>query len=271
MINFAAFSIDVMAKKKISWRRVILSFVMFGLIVCLFVYILSSGRETPVCKGIDIQIKNADVAKLVTPGDFRKMIEQSKIAGKGKPLNDDVVKKALKLVESKGSVKHAVAYQAGDSILHVELEQRMPVVRILTALGSYYLDDEGIAFPVSTRYTYDVPLVTGKMPLPGEGRMLKDSVFSRHLLEFVDYISKDLFWNAQIQQIDIGQDKNVEFVVCSDNHLIRFGQLNGYKDKLDNLLAFYKKVNPYYKERDNSLYTVLDLRFNKQIVAVKNK
>ncbi|MDR3245199.1 MAG: cell division protein FtsQ/DivIB [Prevotellaceae bacterium] len=260
-----------MAKKKIAWRRVILSFVMFGLIVCLFVYILNIGREVPVCKGIDIQIKNAEVAKLVTQGDFRKLIEQSKIAGKGKPLNDDVVKKTLKLLESKGSVKNVVAYQAGDSILHVELEQRMPVARILTALGSYYLDDEGIVFPVSERYTYDVPLVTGKMQLPREGRMLRDSAFSRNLLEFVDYISKDLFWNAQIQQIDIDKEKNVEFVVCSDNHLIRFGQLNGYKDKLDNLLAFYTKVNPYYREKDNSVYTVLDLRFNKQIVAVKSK
>jgi cell division protein FtsQ len=222
-----------------------------------------------VCKDIDVKIKNSKIARLITSGDFKKMIEQSKIAGKGKPLNDDILKKTFKLIKSKGSVKSVLVYQTGDSILHVEVEQRIPVMRILTASGSCYLDNEGIVFPISTRYAYDVPLITGKVQLPVEGKMLKDSVFARKLLAFVDFISKDPFWNAQIQQIDIDENKNVEFVICSDNHLIRFGQIQGYEKKLDNLLTFYRKVNPYYKEKDNVPYTILDLRFDKQIVAVK--
>jgi cell division protein FtsQ len=222
-----------------------------------------------ICKGIDVKIINSKVAKLITAGDFEKIIEQSKIAGKGKPLNDDVIRKTLKLVKSKGSVKNVFVYQTGDSILHVDIEQRIPVVRILTSLGSCYLDEESIAFPVSARHSYDVPLVTGKIRLPADGKMLSDSAFARKLLAFVDFISNDSFWNTQIQQIDIDENKNVEFVVCSDNHLIRFGQLHGYEKKLNNLLTFYRVVNPYYREENNIPYTVLDLRFDKQIVAVK--
>jgi cell division protein FtsQ len=145
----------------------------------------------------------------------------------------------------------------------------MPVVRILTPSGSCYLDETGIALPVSARYSYDVPLVTGKIRLPAEGKVLSDSVFARNLLAFVGFIADSPFWNAQIQQIDIDENKNVEFVICSDNHLIRFGQLHGYEKKLGYLSTFYRKVNPYYKEEDNVPYTVLDLRFDRQIVTAK--
>jgi cell division protein FtsQ len=229
-----------------------------------------STKGDPVCKGIDVKIKNLETAKLITADDIRRMIERSRIAGKGKPLNDEVLMKTLELVKSKSSVKNALVYQTGDSILHVELEQRMPIMRILTSSGSCYLDNIGIAFPVSARYSYDVPLVTGKIRLPGEGKMFSDSGFARNLLSFVEHITNNSFWNVQIQQIDIDENKNVEFAVCSDNHLIRFGQLHGYKKKLDNLLTFYKEVNPYYRDANEAPYTVLDLRFNKQIVAIKS-
>jgi cell division protein FtsQ len=257
-----------MAKRKIAWKRIILVFTVLGIIICVFAYMFGTKGDL-VCKGIDVKIKNSEAAKLITADDVRKMIEQSKTAGKGKPLNENVILKTLKLVKSKCYVKDVLVYQTGDSILHVELEQRMPVVRIMTSSGSCYLDETGMALPVSARYSYDVPLVTGKIRLPAEGKTLSDSAFARNLLAFAHFIADSPFWNAQIQQIDIDENKNVEFSVCSDNHLIRFGQLHGYEKKLDNLSIFYRKVNPYYKEADNVSYTVLDLRFDKQIVAVK--
>lgn len=230
---------------------------------------MCSTKGSLVCKGIDIKIKNLEVAKLITADDIRKMIEQSKVAGKGKPLNDEVLVKTMKWITSQNYVKNAIVYQTGDSILHVELEQRIPVVRIMTSSGSCYLDETGVALPISARYSYDLPLVTGRINLPAAGKTLNDTVFAHNLLAFAAFIANDSFWNAQIQQIDIDENKNVEFVVCSDNHLIRFGQLYGYKEKLDNLLTFYKKVNPYYRSVNEAPYTVLDLRFDKQIVAVK--
>jgi cell division protein FtsQ len=231
---------------------------------------MCSAKGDLLCKEIDVKINNSEVAKLITADGIRKMIEQSKVAGKGKPLNDEVIMKTAKLVTSQSSVKNATVYQTGDSVMHVEIEQRIPVLRIMTASGSCYLDDIGIAFPVSARYSYDVPLVTGKIRLPAFGKTLNDPVFATNLLAFAGFVAKVPFWNAQIQQIDIDENRNVEFVVCSDSHLVRFGQLHGYEKKLNNLLTFYKKVNPYYRSANEARYTVLDLRFNRQIVAVKS-
>jgi cell division protein FtsQ len=258
-----------MVERKIAWKRIILSFAVLGVIICLFIYMFRA-KVDPMCKEIDVKINNLECAKLITAEDIRKMIEQSKVTGKGRPLNDETIKKTAKLVTSQSSVKNAVVYQTGDSVLHVELEQRLPVIRIMTPSGSCYLDNSGIAFPVSSRYSYDVPLATGKIRLPSAGKTLSDPVFASNLLAFANFVAKVPFWNAQIQQINVDENKNVEFVICSDNHLIRFGQLQGYEEKLNNLLTFYKEVNLYYRSANEARYTVLDLRFNKQIVAVKS-
>jgi cell division protein FtsQ len=256
-------------EKKIAWKRIILILAMLGVIICLFIYIFGTTGD-PTCKGIDVKIKNLDAAKLITAQDIGAMLERSKVVGKGKSLSEEVIAQTLRLVKSLSSVKNVLVYQTGDSILHVELEQKIPIMRILTTSGSCYLDKAGMAFPTSSRYSYDVPLVTGKIRLPGEGKVLSDSVFARKLLAFTDFIANNSFWNAQIQQIDVDENKNIEFVVCSDNHLIRFGQLHEYKKKLDNLLAFYKEVNPYYRSAKEVPYTILDMRFDKQIVAIKD-
>jgi cell division protein FtsQ len=252
---------------RIAWHRIIFSIGIAGSIVYLFIAFLFRNEEKEIiCKTIAVKIKNKAISKLVTTDDIEYIINHSEKAGIGKPLNDNAIKELRKQFKDKSLVKNVLLYYTGDSTLYVELEQRVPVIRIITEEGSCYLDEAGYAFPPSLRYAYNVPLVTGAIQLPAKGTMLKDSVFVNKLLEFVNYISENSFWNAQIQQINIDVEKNVEFVVCSDNHLIRFGQLEGYEEKLDNLLVFYKKVNPY---RTDS-YKILDLRFNKQIVAIIN-
>jgi cell division protein FtsQ len=269
MFNFAPFVNDKMTKRKIAWKRIIFSIMMLAITVYMCIYIFGS-EDAIVCKNVSITIRNSNVAKLITAADIKRTIEQSRITGKGKPLSEDAIKKIYKLVRSKGSVKNVSVYKTGkDSLLYVEVDQRIPIARILTAVGSCYIDDEGIVFPVSKRYAYDVPLITGNIRIPPEGAKLRDSVFARTMLSFVEYIYNDPFWNAQIQQIDVDENRNVEFVICSDNHLIRFGQLAGFEKKMDNLFTFYKKVNPFYRTKDDAPYTILDLRFNRQIIAIK--
>lgn len=257
--------------RKIAWHRVIICLGVIGLAVYLTVNLFSANKEEVICKGIDVKIKNKKDAKLITSEDVADIITSSRITATGKALNDSVVKKVKTLLDTKSYIKDAVVYRTGDSVLHVELEQRIPVVRIVTNTGSCYLDDEGYAFPPSLRYSYNVPLVTGNVPLPHalpyKGPLLKKSDFVQDILMFANFLSKNSFWNAQIQQINVDNDKNIEFVTCTDDILIRLGQFNNFEEKLENLYAFYKKVIP----NDGSKYEILDLRFNKQIVAVKKQ
>jgi len=250
---------------KIAWHRVIITLGIMGLAIYIIVNLFKPVEDNVICKGIDVNLMNE--CKLVTVEDIKDIITASGITGVGKPLDDSATKKVRELLNTKSYIKNVTAYQTSDKILHIELEQRMPVVRIVTNTGSCYLDNEGYAFPPSLRYSYDVPLITGNMPLPRKlpynGPLMCE--FVQNLLDFSNFIKQNPFWNAQIQQVEIDNSGDVVFVVCSDNNLVRLGQLDNFETKMKNLYTFYKKVVPY-----RGAYKVLDLRFDKQIVALED-
>ena len=257
--------------KRISWYKVLLTFGITGILAYIIYAFISGSDKTEqmVCKDIAVEILNIDDAGFVSTATVRDIVEESKLAGMGKRLNDSVAIKVRKMLETKSYIKNVRAYPSGDGVLHISLEQRVPVLRIITSTGSCYLDAEAYAFPPSLDYVHDVPLVTGKVPLPYKlpykGPMPdRDSQFARQLLTFAAYINNDKFWNAQIQQINVDDKGNIELSMCAGRETVRLGQLDNYEYKLDKLLTFYSKVYPYL-ERDK--YKTFDLRFGDQVVA----
>ena len=49
------------------------------------------------------------------------------------------------------------------------------------------------------------------------------------------------FWEAQIEQIHVLSDKDVELVPRVGDHIIYLGKLDGFERKLERMKAFYEK------------------------------
>lgn len=75
-------------------------------------------------------------------------------------------------------------------------------------------------------------------------------VFLYKLINFVEYIEDNEFWNAQVVQINVLPPPNartqpeIELIPRVGDHVILLGWLDGYERKLDKLLAFYRKAMP---------------------------
>ena len=74
--------------------------------------------------------------------------------------------KDLKELESKlgniPQVKHSNVFISNTGQLSIEVIQRSPLFRVIKQSGaSYYTDDWGFKFPVSSKYTARVPVATG--------------------------------------------------------------------------------------------------------------
>lgn len=259
--------------KRVSWRKVLLTFGVSGLMGYI-IYAFVSGSDTDeqmTCKDIAVKILNINDAGFVTAADVRSIVEESKMTGKGKRLNDSIAVEVRKMLETKSYLKNVKVYPSGDGVLHISLEQRIPVVRLITPSGSSYLDSEGYAFPTSANYVHDIPLATGNLPLPYKlpykGPLPDNgSAFVRRLLAFAEYVSEDEFWNAQIQQINADGEGNVELVMCVGDEIVKMGQLDGYVYKLDKLSTFYDKVYPHL---ERNKYKTFDLRFGDQVVTTR--
>ena len=259
-------------KKSKRWRIITVVAVLAALViyfVVTFNFVSSKEYET-VCTAINVQISNKDALSLVTEDDIISIVKSSGEETIGKPMKDIAVYKIQELLESKSYIKQVNVYTTIDGLLNVKLTQRVPVVRVHTPAGAFYMDSDGFVFPLSNTYTHYVPVVTGNMPLPFglpyKGK-LPDSESSKTLkdiLSFVSFLNTNSFWNAEIEQIHVLPNLEVELVPRTGNHLVHLGKFDAYESKLDKLFTFYKNALPV--EGWNK-YSKLNLEYSNQVVA----
>jgi cell division protein FtsQ len=167
-----------------------------------------------------------------------------------------------KIVATNPWVADAQVYVDNDKVVHVNLTQRVPVARIFDQAGnSYYLDNADKAMPLSERYIHYTTVVTNVPVLKDDslGNSLKAQI-----VKVVKQVERDSFWNAQVSQIILNDDRAFELVPVLGNHKILIGDTANLEEKFENLYAFYKKV---MTRIGWDKYEVLDARYKGQVVA----
>ncbi|HEY4197539.1 MAG TPA: cell division protein FtsQ, partial [Mucilaginibacter sp.] len=82
-----------------------------------------------------------------------------------------------------------------------------------------------------------------------------------------DYIRKDSLWDAQIAQVYVDQNHEIELIPRVGNQRILIGNADSLDIKFHNLLAFYKQALP---QVGWDAYKLINIKYSNQIVGVKN-
>lgn len=153
----------------------------------------------------------------------------------------------IKMVE-----KDTTSYRG---VLTVRVKHREPLLRVYSRAESYYLDEFGYKFAVSSAYPANVLVATGNI----------DEQFAREkLLPCIRYIENDEFWKAQIEQVHVENDGNIVLTPLFGDHLIELGTVDDFELKLRNMKTFYKKV---LANNNWNKYKTISLKYKDQIVA----
>jgi len=78
------------------------------------------------------------------------------------------------------------------------------------------------------------------------------------------YINTDAFWKAQIQQLFVNTNGDIELIPAVGNQIIIFGDEKNIADKFEKLKIFYKKaekINAWTK------YDTININFKGQVVC----
>jgi cell division protein FtsQ len=155
-----------------------------------------------------------------------------------------------------------------DGVLHINIYQRRPVVRLQTSTHGFYIDETGYIFPLSSVYTSFVPIITGNIPMRishgYRGVIPEKEKFLQELYAFAMFLDKHEFWQAQIAQVHVEKASEIVLTPCEGRETIHLGALTGYEYKLDKLMALYRNV---YPANVVSPYSDIDLRYSNQIVC----
>jgi cell division protein FtsQ len=241
---------------------------------------INDKQSGQVIHSIDIRILDAGRSHFIDEDDVREMLYGSRIPLLGEKSSMVRLKPIEAKLHQQQIIRTAEAYITERGVLHVDIQQREPFVRIFNRKGqSYYLDREGNIIPVSGSFSPFVLVVNGYIQEPFRLSQTKnlwdfehDSLSQRQrciydIFKLAAYIEQNEFWKAQIQQIYVNPSGEFELIPRVGSHIIEFGRADEPEEKFYKLKLLYLQG---FNQLGWNQYSRINLKYDNQVVCIKN-
>ncbi|MDR1406530.1 MAG: cell division protein FtsQ [Tannerella sp.] len=238
----------------------ILSILAAALLLCYFIFIafVAKGeKDDAICREVTVVIKDSLDRHFLNKNDIVASLKNAKLY----PVDLFISRINTDKIEKHIAKNHLLAtvsvYKTPSGKVKIEVTQKMPVLRVFSADGSYYVDDWGHIMPSDFQYATYLPVASGN---------IEKSLATSDLYKFALFLRKHEFWNNQIEQIYVHPNKEVELVPRVGSHRIILGDFNDFEAKMDNLQLFYEQAIP---RTGWEKYNIINLKYRNQIVCTK--
>jgi cell division protein FtsQ len=257
-----------MSSKKFSWKKLVLTVMWTVVCTATIVLLVAAARNKngKRCKDVVVTIKGVDGTEYVS----KKQILNTISGGRpdmmqGAPIKSFDLQQLEELLERNLWIRNAELFFDNNDVLHADITEREPVARVFMMNGeSFYVDDMGEQLPITNDQVARVPVFTSFPNETTAGRK-KDSLLQEQVKEMGHFLLKNEFWMAQVDQVNIN-NYEFELVPKLGNHLIQFGNTEKMEQKFNRLILFYKNI---MNKTGWNYYSALDVRYDKQLVAVR--
>ena len=238
-----------------------------------------SGRkqDVKVCSDIRIEIDHSSGNFFITEEDINAMVYHEVDTVIGRPIAAIKTERLELKISNHPSIASAEVYKTINGHLVIQVKQRKPIVRLYNTKGeSFYLDEKGNPMPISEQYTSHVLVANGfisnsyveahRIKEDHKADSLKNQDLLNDIFLFAQFIHQDDFWNAQIEQLYVNKDLEIELIPRVGNHRIVFGDATELDKKFNKLKIFYKKG---LSQTGWNEFSVINLKYDDQIVCKK--
>lgn len=245
-----------------------------GKILWLLVFLLGVGMaesrvSTQQCDNLLVNVDYDSGVRFINQSDVENLLT---VSGRD-PLHGSKQKNiqlaALeKRIRTNKLVKDCQVYHDLAGNLVVDIEQQKPVARWINSVqngewhkaSGFYINDEGDFVPLSDRYSARVLVVAGAF---FQNRPNLRSNKDEPVLDMIKYVQQDPFWQAQVVQMNVSREGEIDLLTALGNQRIEFGKAEHIEAKLAKLRIFYQKV----MTSDWSRYTRISIKYHNQIVC----
>ena len=227
-------------------KRILLSIVMLMLIAYLGIAITAFNRKPAdqTCRDVELVIKDTTYAGFITKEEVKGILQHKGIYPIGKKMERISTKSLERELSKHPLIDEAECYKTPSGKVCVE---------------NYYLDNKGTVMPPEAKCVAHRAIVTGNV---------EKSFAMKDLYKFGVFLQNNKFWNAQIEQIHVLPDRNIELVPRVGDHLVYLGKLENFEDKLARLKEFYQKG---LNQVGWNKYSRINLEFSNQIICTKRE
>jgi cell division protein FtsQ len=241
--------------KKIFLVLIAVSFLAYFVFVILYV---NPKANNELCSNMEITVVDTLDRHLIKDKEIAVILKNTKLTPVGKKMSEIDSKTIESKLKENKLIKKAECYKTTNGTVKIEIYQKIPILRIFsTKDGSYYIDMEGEIMPLSGNYPAYLPVATGNI----EKEFAKTKLY-----DFALFLQNNKYWNAQIEQINIAFNNDMELIPRVGNFLIVLGKPDDYSEKLEKLKLFYEKG---LNEVGWNRYSVINLKYKNQVVCTK--
>lgn len=258
-----------MFKKRI-WKYLLIGFawaVSLGGLVALMSFIEIKKSEV-VCKDVKIYIPGNQY--FIDRDEIDNILQIHSHALIGRRMENININDLENKLKGNPFIEFAKVYADMDGVINVEISQRQPILRIMNRFDQdFYVDQHGLKIPLSANFTARVLVANGYIDELFANRVdTLHTALAMELFKTADYIRKDSLWDAQIAQIYVNKDHEIELIPRVGNNRILLGDSDSLDTKFHNLLVFYKKALPRVGW---DAYKVINIKYANQVIGVKNE
>lgn len=233
--------------------------VLVGYLVYSVLAMTDRHEDSRLCRGVDLHITDSLHFDLIDEEMVLAVLQEHSIDPVGMPLEEIEPEKIEATLLMHPLVGKVQCYKTGGDMLRINLSSKVPLVRVINNRGQdFYVDSRGEIL-TQRSLAVQLPVATGYI----------DRQFAAgELLEVVRVIDRSEFWKAQVEQINVTKDGQIELVPRVGDHLLIIGTADNVEDKLDRLMNFYEKG------LDNvgwNKYRSISVAYENQVVCKKRK
>ncbi|SDQ00283.1 cell division protein FtsQ [Mucilaginibacter sp. OK268] len=256
--------------RKLIWRRVL---IISAWVICLgglitlmsFIQIKKAGV---LCTAVKVNIPGSQY--FIDKQEVDQILQTNSHTLIGRKLEGIDIQDLENKLRANPFIEFAKVYTEMDGVLRVEVSQRQPILRIMNHYDmDFYVDQHGLKIPLSPNFTARVLVANGFI----------DELFTNHvdslhtklakdLFLTADFIRKDSLWDAQIAQLYVNKDHEIELIPRVGSQRILIGNADSLQVKFANLIAFYKQVLP---KVGWDKYSTINIKYSGQVVGIKNE
>lgn len=257
----------------------ILVWTIFVSVLGVFLGFTESQRGKILCAEIKVDVIDTTGYLFVESNDIIELLQEKAYKITGTNLESLPLFKIERDIVNHPSVRSAEVYTTLDGILHIKIEQRNPILRIINYNNeSYYIDNDGAIFPLSEKYTARVLVANGNLNEPYNLRYIRNAsevietdelgrkYLTDDLYQLASFIQKNSFYRSLVEQIFVNEDKEIEIIPKVGRFTILVGDVSNLEEKMKNLTAFMKIALP---REGWEKYSTINLKYKEQIVCTK--
>lgn len=256
--------------KNINWKGIFVTLTwlvsLAGLVVLMS--FIETKKVNQKCKDLKVILPGRN--NFIERSEVDRILMEAGGALVGRDLRDINIHKLENSLRSNPFIEFAKVYADMDGVIHVEIRQRQPLLRIINRANvQYYIDENGLKMPLSENFTANVLVANGLIDEDFTGKVdTLNTKLAKDLYRMAQFIKADTLWDSQIEQLYVDVKGDIEMVPRVGDHKIILGDADSLQTKFRNLLIFYKKAMP---KVGWDTYKSINLKYSNQVVAGKNK